>query len=491
MRARGSLVRRLVGLAALWGLGLLVFGAFGLAALYRSTIFRDVDDSLTASVHAVERVVEFDEEGEINFRGGYRQQSTAADISVWTRVSDDSRMNAPFGGRYWTLVRVESDPPPGRFIQVAQSNSVYEGVFTLDPILIFSAIESRGDAVSGFGLIEWSTEEGVDTIRARTQALALRLEDGHDYVIGAGADFGPIQDNINSFSWRAATLLAPFVLVLVAAVFLQVRFGLAPIFRMREAVADVREGRSQRLEGDAPAELAPLAQELNQLIDHNRDVVERARAHVGNLAHALKTPIAVLVNEARTADGELAELAARQAQIMSSQVDHHLKRASAAARAQSIGARTLVSEVVDDLVRTLPRMYPDQPIELTAKRPDELAFRGERQDLEEMVGNLMDNAFKWARGRVHVEIASQDAARLTIIVSDDGPGLTPQQRESAIRRGQRLDEAAPGSGLGLSIVDDLARAYGGRFTLSESELGGLAASLELPAASVQRRVNRG
>lgn len=485
MSARGSLVGRLVALAAIWSAALLLVGVFGLAANYRARVYRDVDDSLRASLRAIERNALLDEQGGLTFRFGERTEIDAGGVTVWQRVSDDSRTNLAFGGRYWTVARV--DPEAGGVDTLAHSYSVYEGRITLDPILLRAASERPGTFVSGYAMVEWPSGDGAERARLRSQAIALELEDGLEYVFAAGADNAPIRAGIATFRLRSAALMAPLALVLVAGIFLQVRVGLEPVFRMRQDVAEIREGDRDRLDGEIPSELVPLAAELNALVDHNRDVVERARAHVGNLAHALKTPIAVLLNESRTEEGPLAELTRRQAEIMASQVDHHLKRASAAARAKAIGARTPVAGVVDDLARTLPRMYPDRPIDLEVARPAELAFRGERQDLEEMVGNLLDNAYKWARGRVRLEAEAAGAGRLTIAVSDDGPGLPEDKREEVLRRGARLDETAPGSGLGLSIVNDLARAYGGALTLSASDMGGLRARLELPASRAATR----
>ena len=254
--------------------------------------------------------------------------------------------------------------------------------------------------------------------------------------------------------------------------------------------AAIRSGKAERLEGRFPDEIAPLARETNALIDANREIVERARTHVGNLAHALKTPLSVIVNEATArGDDPLAVKVREQAEVMRDQVAHHLERARIAARATVVGTVTDVGPVVSALARTMEKIHRDRGIAINLEAPQETRFRGEKQDLEEMVGNLVDNACKWAQSRVAVEVMGEHAkaadARptLRVVVDDDGPGLTPSQREQVQgRRGNRLDETKPGSGLGLSIVVDLAALYGGALTLGTAPIGGLRAELVLPAA---------
>ena len=258
-----------------------------------------------------------------------------------------------------------------------------------------------------------------------------------------------------------------------------------PLFNLRDDVADVREGRSERVGTAYPSEIQPLATELNSLINHNKDVVERAQTHVSNLAHALKTPIAVLLNESaaqKDNEGAFADVVARQTQSMNNQVEHHLRRARAAARGQAIGVSCDVSEVVDSLARTLPRIYRSKDIDLSVKVEAKLGFRGERRDLEDMVGNLMDNACKWCGNRVVLRAytLAPDEGQFALCVEDDGPGIETADVERALKRGIRLDEATPGTGFGLSIVDDLAKAYKGTLSLTRSDMGGLKTVLVLP-----------
>jgi len=218
-------------------------------------------------------------------------------------------------------------------------------------------------------------------------------------------------------------------------------------------------------------------------VAHNQETVERQRTHVGNLAHALKTPISVMLTEAQQRPGPLADVVTRQAEVMRQQVDHHLRRARAAARSQGQGERTSVAEVLDELARTLEKIFRAKGVEIDWDAPEDLWFAGERQDFMEIAGNAMENAGKFGRRRVRVRADAAGPDRMQLVVEDDGPGLPPDRREEVIRRGARLDENAPGSGLGLSIIDELARAYRGSLSLGDSQLGGLSVIVQLPRAA--------
>jgi signal transduction histidine kinase len=308
-------------------------------------------------------------------------------------------------------------------------------------------------------------------------------------VIMAAQNSAPVRAEEQRFAALTATTLGILAAGLLFAVFVQVQVGLRPLFDVRREVARVRRGKAERLSGTYPREIQPLASELNALLDHNEEVVERQRTHVGNLAHALKTPLSVMLAEAEAHPGQLSEVVTRQAQAMRDHVDHHLRRARAAARSQMSGERTPMEPVIDELAVTLERVFQDKNdgagIEIDWRCPDDLCFQGERQDLLEIAGNVMENAGKWCRRRVRVEaekLDPSDPPKLRLIVEDDGPGLPPEARQEVLKRGARLDEATPGTGLGLSIVDELAKAYGGSVTLEQARLGGLKVVLELPRA---------
>jgi signal transduction histidine kinase len=252
---------------------------------------------------------------------------------------------------------------------------------------------------------------------------------------------------------------------------------------IRHDLTAIRSGQAESLEGELPDEIKPLQQELNALMHSNREIVERARTHVGNLAHALKTPLSVISNEARNQEGPLAAKVIEQAEIMRTQITHHLDRARVAARSSVIGDATEVEGVLSALKRTLDRIYGERGLDLEVVSAPDLKFQGEKQDFEEMVGNLLDNACKWASWKVKASAEKgRRSGTFVVTVDDDGPGLSEEDRARAMKRGQRLDESKPGSGLGLSIVADLAHLYKGKFELEPSPEGGLRARIELPSA---------
>lgn len=324
--------------------------------------------------------------------------------------------------------------------------------------------------------------------RLRFVARRIEHEDlgNKAFVYVVAAETKQVDERVADFRGLLGWSFAALGLVMLATVLLQVRYGLLPLGRVPPALAAIRSGKADRLTGSFPTEVLPLVGEINALLDHNAQVVERARTQVGNLAHALKTPLAVLTNEAHGKTGQLGKTVTQQADVMKDQVDRYLSRARAAARASVIGARTMVMPVVEDLHRTLVTIYRERTLSITAEGPEAAAFRGERQDLEEMLGNLMDNACKWAEGKVRVSVVT-DAGDLTITIEDDGPGLKPTERRAARKRGTRIDETTPGSGLGLSIVHDLADLYDGQLDLEKAKLGGLAAVLLLPAVPLDER----
>jgi signal transduction histidine kinase len=317
----------------------------------------------------------------------------------------------------------------------------------------------------------------------RVAAMQGRLPDfGAPVVFITAEDRKSVDDAERTFATAIAISLAVLAAGLITAVFLQVRVGLSPLFALRREVAALRTGESESVTGSYPTELQPLAAELNALMKHTQEVVERQRTHVGNLAHALKTPLSVMIAEAQASPGPLAEVVQRQAGTMSDHVDHHLRRARAAARAQGPGERTPLAPVLDELARTLERIFQDKVSEIEWTCPEDLVFLGERQDLLEIAGNVMENACKWSRSFVRARGEIVDPRQLRLVVEDDGPGLDPAMRTEVLRRGTRLDERTPGSGLGLAIVDELVRAYGGTMSLGGSELGGLSLTIELPRA---------
>jgi signal transduction histidine kinase len=264
-----------------------------------------------------------------------------------------------------------------------------------------------------------------------------------------------------------------------------VRAGLAPLDDMRRRLSDVRKGIHHELPGTYPTEVQPLVDDLNGLLDHRDRMVQRALAKAGDLAHGLKTPLAVLAREAEVAASrgqhDLAATMTQQVERMRRQIDYHLAQARAAASGATVGSRCSVADSADALARTLLRLHAERGLAIDVEVPPDHSVRGQREDIEEMLGNLLDNACQWAQSRVVITSSLHDS-RVVITIDDDGPGIEPSMREAVLQRGVRADEAAPGSGLGLAIVRDLAQLYGGSISLAEAPRGGLRARLELPAA---------
>jgi len=450
-----SLAFRLFASAAAWTLVVIPVAAILLVSLYREAVERNFDARL--NVYMTSLVASTTEEGKSS-------PTEPANLG-------DPIFTLPFSGWYWQIKPLKGAKRP-----------LYVSDSLLDQQL---KLPSQEGVSPDDTLTRRSYELGPDGQNLRIVEREIRPggPDSKLYSYAVAGDAGEIDADLSQFTTMLILALALLGLGLVIATFFQVRFGLLPLRAIRHDLAAIRSGDAERLEGELPDEIKPLQQELNALIQSNRDVVERARTHVGNLAHALKTPLSVISNEARTHKGAFANKVVEQAEIMRTQITHHLDRARVAARSNVIGDLTEVKPVLDALKRTLERIYGERGIALSVRTVPGLKFRGEKQDFEEMVGNLMDNACKWAKARVAVEVErAPEAKRFTVVVDDDGPGLTETERKRAVKRGQRLDESKPGSGLGLSIVADLAHLYKGRFELEPAPNGGLRARLTLPAA---------
>jgi len=279
--------------------------------------------------------------------------------------------------------------------------------------------------------------------------------------------------------------ITTLALILLVVGLFQISRGVSPVAQLRRRLASIHQGQSRRMDGDFPSEVQPLVDDLNALLAERDRVVERAQAKAGDLAHTLKTPLAVLLQEAEIADRanqpEIAAAIRQQVERMQRQMDYHLAHARAAASGAAPGTRCDVSEAAEGLARTLRRLYADRQLTIALTVPEGQAVRVERADLEEMLGNLLDNACKWAASRVSLSTEASGAS-LLVRVDDDGMGVEDALLESVLQRGVRADETAPGSGFGLAIVRDLAEVYGGAIALSRSPLGGLRATLTLPAA---------
>jgi signal transduction histidine kinase len=456
MRAN-SLATRLFLSATAWVVVILLITGIVLSSVYRNATERAFDRRLNLYLRTlIAEVATPDEPPDRQF------QSLGEPL-----------FELPLSGWYWQITRTDTDKA-----EVRASRSLWDKKLP--------KLEGHGAELTAAG-VRLGYVDGPEGQSLRLVERPVDLGADGKFLVSVAGDATEIFDETRNFDYYLGGTFLALGIVLVLTTIFQVRFGLAPLKRISESIADIRSGRAERLEGAFPVEIAPLARETNALLEANREIVERARTHVGNLAHAIKTPLSVIVNEASThAVDPFATKVLEQAGVMRDQVAHHLERARIAARLTIVGTVTEVAPAIEALCRTMEKIHRGRGIAIGVKTDAQAKFRGERQDLEEMVGNLIDNACKWAASQVFIEVRVERPAEpgagpmLRIVVDDDGRGLSPSERAQVFRRGQRLDESKPGSGLGLSIVVDLAALYGGGLTLGNAPIGGLRAELVLP-----------
>lgn len=450
---RRSVSLRLILLSAAWIALALVAGGTFLTQHFRAHVEHSFDDGLSRHV---EELLSYTEvvDGQIQL----------------TKRPVDPVYLRPLSGWYW---EIQADDQ-----LVDRSRSLWDEV--LPPV---QTQPRPGETLGYF-------QDGPRDERLRVVAATYTLP-GYDgeVTIRFTGPANVIQSATEEFSETLVMSLVMLGLGLIVAVVLQVILGLRPLNLLRKRLAQVHEGRADRLTGHYPSEVEALVADLNELLEHNAQVIERARTHAGNLAHALKTPLAVLSNEADQMEGETAKTISEQITIMNEQVKRHLARARAAGGLGAPGAKADIGDIASGLKRTLHRIYQYKPhksgdgegVSIALVNVQGQFVAGDRQDVEEMLGNLMDNACKWAATRARVSCAHK-GKDIVISVDDDGPGVPEQLRAEVLARGKRLDEATPGSGLGLNIVHELAELYQGSLALDHSDLGGLSVRLTLPAA---------
>ncbi|MGV2129944.1 ATP-binding protein [Agrobacterium vitis] len=462
-----SLTLRVLLSATLWYIIALVTMAVVISALYRQGAERSFNDLLRAQLYNVVNSVTV---------GDGESLSGSPALG-------DLRFSQPGTGWYWLV------EPLGSF-NAAPLASTSLGLTNL-PVPSFEESPFDQNYERFYGM----TDSFGNRLRIAETEVILD-ESGRAARFRVSGNLKVVEDEITGFSHRLYAVLAMFGVggLLVNAV--TIIFGLKPLDRARRALERIRGGEAERIEGEFPREIEPLANEINALIDSNHRIVERARMQVGNLAHSLKTPIAVLLNEARVLDPPHGEVIKAQASAMQSQVGTYLNRARIAAQRESVLSRAEVEPVLERLVRVMRKLNPDKQFEVQLESPGSgqgLVLAMESQDLEEILGNLLENAARHSETTVTVtariapggEVGLDPGRRawLEIIVEDDGPGLDPDQIGEALKRGRRLDESKPGTGLGLSIVKEITSEYQGKLGLSRGVNGGLLARLVLPALS--------
>ena len=444
-RSLTSLTRRIIGVAALWITVLLLGGGYALDRVLTNSLVENFDKQLEYVLNAMIAASEIGPDGEVRFN----------------RPPADQRFLEPYSGVYFQVSGEGADTFPSR--------SLWDRRLRVDPAhndVRLHTYDSREFEDEPLRIVERDVILPSSNIRWRFQVAQSRE------IIDRQIK------ELRTTLIRAFAALGIGLLVLAA---LQAFYGLWPLRRVRKEVVAIRSGTQRRISEDFPREIFPLVNELNQLLVHGEEQAEEARRHAGNLAHALKTPLTVITNAATAHAPDLADTVCREATTMRRQVDHHLARARAIGRRASAHARAQVWESVEAVERAVTRLYPDVTVDIAGDK--ESAVHIERQDLDEMLGNLVENAAKYGNGRVFVTVEQVADKGVEILIEDDGPGIPAAERESIFQRGARLDTDKPGTGLGLAIVRDVAEIYGGSIRLEESEdLGGLLARLCLPPA---------
>ncbi|WP_291826969.1 sensor histidine kinase [Bosea sp. (in: a-proteobacteria)] len=450
---RYSIGARLFISAAVCCALVLMLAGVGLTTFYRRSAERGFDERL--SVYIKELIADLAAPPET-------ERQAIGDLG-------EPRFDLPLSGWYWQIIRLDGERPT-----IRASRSLVGGQLPklLDQPIVPNARGIRESYISG-----------PDDRSLRILEREIDVGEDGRFTVAVAAPSDELDADIRDFRFALTMTFVLLGLALVASTIVQVRFGLRPLARLRSAVGMVRTGETPRIVGQYPPDLAPLAGELNLLIDANHEILDRARTQVGNLAHALKTPLSVVLNEAEAGEGHLAETVKTQAAVMRDQVQYYLDRARAAALSGALGGVTEVVPSLDALIRTFAKISQGRGIAGSHSVSTGVRFRGDRQDFEEMLGNLLDNAFKWAESSVAVSLdpAPAGSGRIVLLIDDDGPGLPDDARADMLKRGRRLDEGTPGSGLGLSIVVDLAKLHGGELSLERSPLGGLRARLTLPS----------
>ncbi len=453
---RGSLRLRLLAGTLAWIVVTLAIAGWGLAGLFGQHLSRQFHAELAMHLDQLTAVLAFD----------------AADKPALTGQLSDPRLRRPYSGLYWQVDRVTNDISTNADRALLRSRSLWD-----------AALDVPADAPAA-GELHDHRIDGPDGKPLRVLERVIRPADhpGQAWRLIVAADESLLAEPLGRFNNQLLLALGVLAAGLCAAAVAQVLLGLKPLVRLQRELARMREGEVRTIAGRFPSEIQPLVDDFNGVLARNAEIVARARTQAGNLAHAVKTPLTVLANAAAQDHTALARLVSEQVAVARTQVDHHLAHARAAAAVALPGLRTPLEPVLAGLLRVMQRVHAERGLTRAPVRcPPDAVFRGEEQDLQEMLGNLLDNACKWARSRVEVQ-TERAGDTLLVTIDDDGPGLPASAREAVFDRGVRVDERTPGSGLGLAIARDLALLYGGSIVLQESPAGGLRALLRLPAA---------
>ena len=447
-----SLTGRLLAAAGLWTILVLAGGGFVLSYAFSSYVKDDTESRLMS---LLDNVIGLAEVGTDN-------------ILHFTRPLSDQNFDTPYSGWYWQINEKGQEAMRSRSLwdqdlKTDMDKARFELMFRQGP----------------------GPDDQILTIAERDIVFPEASDRVFRFIIAA--DTATMRDAIYKFDRLLFGSLIIIALAIFASVIAQITYALKPIRSVRASLAEVRKGLQSHVSDDLPEDLLPLSQEINALIDHNEKTISRARTHVGNLAHALKTPLSVISNLAQdNKDTKTREILTKQTEQMLTHINHHLKRARIAGGGTGKGVE--VAPIAQSLVNAMQRLYSDKGLTFSCDIDSALMFDGESEDLSEIIGNLIDNASKWANSRVDVSahkiMDSPRRAMFTFTIDDDGDGVEEDLMEQLFERGKRLDEHVPGTGLGLNIVREIAELYGGQASLKTSPYGGLRASIILPLKEI-------
>lgn len=454
-----SLRLRLLAGTLAWMLISIVLAGWALRALFQDHITQQFQAQLVGQLDQLSAAVDWTPQGSV----------TVASIA------SEPRLSQPLSGLYWQIDRLGAAPQSA----VLRSRSLWDQVLTVP-------FAPERYPASGYRVLQLQDAQG-HALLAVERTLQLPEDAAPPLRLVVAGDESLLAEPLKRFTRMLVMALGMLAAAMAVAVAVQLQLALRPFRLLRTRLTEVRNGEATQIEGRFPLELQPLVNEFNHVLAENADMVQRARTQAGNLAHAVHTPLSILANAAAQGEGSLAQLVREQVVSAQRQVDYHLARARAAAAVRATGLRTPVLAPVRALLRTMQRLHTDRQLvfELAPTAYDG-AFRGEEQDLYELLGNLLDNAGKWARSRVVVDVQPEDG-QLRFTVDDDGPGIPEELREHMFERGVQLDEQRAGSGLGLDIVRALALTYGGSIEAMASPLGGARLLLCLPASDGDAR----
>lgn len=457
----GSLRMRLLLGTLIWIALAIAVAGWGLRSLFQQHVTQQLQDQLVRQLDQLSAAVNFNADLQVNVPA----------------MAGDARLSTPLSGLYWQIDVLPEQGPAQ--LAAARSRSLWDQDLALPMDKGFP-----GTTRNGYAVLQLHDAQN-HTLLAVSRPLQLPEAQAPLLRLTVAADQALVAEPVQRFTTMLLAALGVLAVGLLTAVAVQLQLALRPMDVLRQRLATVRTGKATRLEGQFPNELQPLVNEFNHVLLANADIVQRARTQAGNLAHAVHTPLSILGNAAAQEDSALAHLVQEQVATAQRQVDYHLARARAAAAIRATGLRTPVQEPVQALLRTMQRLHTTRQIDFVLiGNAEDLAFRGEAQDLFEMLGNLLDNAGKWARSKVQLQV-QRAGDLLGFTVDDDGPGIPDAQRERIFERGERLDEKHTGAGLGLDIVRELAHTYGGHISAHSAPLGGLRMRLCLPVADVE------